>query len=95
MGGTFAIAPGGKPYSGTKTTTAGVPVALSSTSKKIISITIQAKAANTGSVKVGGSASQDYILAKGDVVSLDCRDLSEIYIDVTVNDEGVNYIGII
>jgi len=95
MGGTFAIAPGGKPYSGTKTTTAGVAVPLSTTSKKIISVTIQAKSANTGSVKVGGSASQDYILAKGDVISLDCRDLSEIYIDVTQDNEGVNFIAII
>lgn len=78
--------------SGAKTVaTAGVAEALGAPTT-IRGVTIQANIANTGNVLVGSSSSQDIVLSPGDIISIDVDNLNVVYIDVTVNGEGVNYI---
>lgn len=75
-------------------TTAGTRVQLaSSTSTK--TITIRALSTNTGFIYVGNigvSASNGFQLSKDETVSLDLDNLNKIYIDSSVNSEGVTYI---
>lgn len=87
------------PYSivgnGKKTvTTAGTRVQLaSSTATK--SITVRALAANTGLIYIGTSAvssANGFQLSKDDSVSVDLDNLSKLWIDSSVNGEGVTYI---
>lgn len=79
--------------SGTKTTTAGNAVAIaSSTSCK--SVLVQAKSANTGTVKLGNSSLQYIEMTAGDSISIDIDNLNKVYIDVTVDNEGINYVGV-
>lgn len=81
-------------------TTAGTQVALAaSTSCK--RVTIQAYRANTGIITVGGSGVDGSAsigtgtgasLAAGESISFDINNLSTVFIDSTVNGEGVRYI---
>lgn len=81
-------------------TTAGTAVALaSSTSCK--RVTIQAYRANTGFIIVGGTGvngsssigtGTGASLAAGESISFDINNLATIFIDSTVNGEGVRYI---
>lgn len=83
---------------GVKTvTTAGTDVALaaSTTCKKV---DIQAQTDNTGLIAVGGSGvdateatGTGIILEAGDIYTLEIDNLADIYIDSTVNGEGVRY----
>lgn len=62
-------------------------------------VTINAKSTNTGKIAVGGSdvvaaigATQTgVILSANDVYELDINDLNNVYIDSTVNGEGVTF----
>jgi hypothetical protein len=84
---------------GVKTvTTAGTDVALaaSTTCKRV---TVQAQTDNTGLIAVGASGvdateatGTGIILYAGDSVELDIDNLADIYIDSTVDGEGVRYI---
>lgn len=83
---------------GVKTvTTAGTDEALATTTacKKVI---IQAQTDNTGIIAVGASGVDATVatgtgvaLAAGEAIELEITDLADIYIDSTVNGEGVRY----
>ena len=78
---------------GEKTVTvAGVaePLAVSTTAKYV---TIVAKTTNTGIIKVGNATSQKVQLEATESILLVADNLNKIYIDATVNGEGVDYIG--
>lgn len=86
--------------SGGRTTvaTAGTRVVLGA-SVSMESVAVQALSTNTGTVVVGGSdvvaaagTRKGIALAANDVVSVDTDDLGEIWVDSTVNGEGVNYL---
>ena len=75
--------------------TAGTQIRLSAQSAQ--SITIKAKIANTGIIYVGNagvSSSNGFELSAGDTVSLDINDASDVWINSTVNGEGISYITI-
>ncbi len=80
---------------GTKAvTTAGTRETLVAATTPCLAVTIQAKRANTGYVYVGGAtvASTDGVdLAPGESMTLGVDDLVKIYLDVSVNGEGVKY----
>lgn len=65
-------------------------LAVSTTS---VSVTVQAKVANTNDVFVGNATTQDATLTPGDSVVIDIDDLDKVFIDVTTNGEGVNFVG--
>jgi len=83
---------------GVKTvTTAGTAVVLA-TSRSARWVIIQAQTDNTGVVAVGDSTvlatvatGTGVALAAGESLSLPCEDLGNIYIDATVNGDGVRY----
>lgn len=83
---------------GVKTvTTAGTDVALA-TSTVAKRVTIQSQTDNTGLIAVGASGvdateatGTGFILYPGDGIELDIDNLADIYIDSTVNGEGVRY----
>jgi hypothetical protein len=79
-------------------TTAGTAVPLISSPTPCISVAICAKTTNTGVIAVGGatvvasaSTRRGIPLSPGDSVSFDIADASQIYIDATVNGDGVTY----
>ncbi len=78
----------------TTVTTAGTPVVLAS-STATASMTIRAFSTNTGKIYVGSagvSSSTGFILSADETVSLDLDNLSKIFINSSVNGEGVSYI---
>ena len=85
-------------YNGsTDVTTAGTAVALGS-STTIKSVVVKAKYANTGTIYIGDasvSSSNGIELQAGDAIGIDIDDLSTVYIDASVNGEGVNYLATI
>jgi hypothetical protein len=88
--------PTGTLYNGQVTTNAGTAVALT-TSTAIKSVSVKALAANTGIVYVGTSSvssSNGYELNAGEAIDIDHNDLSEVYIDVSVDGEGACYIAV-
>lgn len=80
-------------------TTAGTRETLVASSTPARSVTITAKGSNTGDVVVGGSTvvaldnatRRGTPLAAGDTMTMDIDDLQKIYIDTTVNGEGVTF----
>lgn len=94
---TISITPPSQIGDGNKTvTTAGTAVALaSSTSCQYVVIT--ALLANTGLISVGGSTTtpsgtvRGDVLAAGDSTTVLVDNLSKVYINSTVNSEGVSY----
>ena len=80
-------------------TTAGTAVPLAAVDTPCKLITINAKAANTGKIAVGGQGviatigvtQTGVILNAGDVYELEVADLNEVYIDATVSGEGVTF----
>lgn len=81
-------------------TTAGTRVALSSTSLVYDEVTITAETDNTGIVVIGGSTvvaslstRQGTPLNAGDSRSYQNVDLAKVYIDSTVNGDGVTWEG--
>jgi len=85
-------------YNGQKNvTTAGTRVALAS-SQAVVSVSIKAKITNTGYIYVGNatvSSSNGFLLMAGESISLDISDLATVYLDSSVNGEGVYYLAII
>jgi hypothetical protein len=83
---------------GVKTvTTAGTDVALATTAAAKW-VTIQAQTDNTGIIAVGASGVDATVatgtgvaLAAGESMTIPCDDLADIFIDATVNGEGVRY----
>lgn len=87
-------------------TTAGTPVALTSTRTLARYVTIQAKSTNTGSICVGSSSVSCSSLngvvlnsgnsiayfAQGEPKAVNSYDLSKIFINSTVNGEGVSIV---
>jgi hypothetical protein len=98
---TFAYAPAAGLFSGTRSVvTSGTAVTLSASSLLAESISIEANPGNAGYIWVGGSTVSSaggvgVRLAAGDVYALHPMsapwDLSTIYIDASVNGEGVSY----
>jgi hypothetical protein len=79
-------------------TTAGTAVAIAATSTPVTSIAITAETDNTGTIVVGSSTvvaalatRRGIPLAAGDSTILENVDLSEVYLDSTVNGDGVTY----
>ena len=76
---------------------AGTAEALSSTSQRVKSLSVIAKSDNTGQVYVGGSdvaSTTNDGLAPGDsliIPAVNWLDLSDVYIDVDVSGEGVDF----
>ena len=61
----------------------------------IKSVTVRAKSVNTGLIYVGSSivaSSNGFQLSSGETVSIDIDNLSKVYIDSAVNEEGVSFI---
>lgn len=82
-------------------TTAGTAVQLSTSTSRIVAVMIQAETDNTGYIVVGDSTvvaalatRKGIALAAGDSVTLDVSQLSTVYIDSTVNTDGVTYIAL-
>lgn len=76
-------------------TTAGTEVVLG-TAAPISAVTIKAKSANTGLIFVGANpvtSSTGYILAAGEAVLVMTDNVANIYIDSSVNGEGVSFVG--
>lgn len=82
-------------------TTSGTPVQIASDTTIISGreVLIKAKVANTGTICVGYSSASalnsdtlHFKLAKGEACTVDVDNLNEIYIDATVNGEGVEVI---
>jgi hypothetical protein len=77
--------------------TAGQAEALFSSSQRVRSLTIIAKSGNTGQVYIGGSdvasTTNDGLASCGalEIPTGNWLDLSDIYIDVDVNGEGVDF----
>lgn len=80
----------------TTVTTAGTRVVLAG-STTVKSVTIKALGTNTGIIYVGDSAvssSNGFPLYARDTVSMDISNLNVIYIDSSVNNEGISYIAV-
>ena len=77
-------------------TTAGTAVALSA-SRRVRSVSIRAKAGNTGQIYVGGSDVDSTVndgLDASESISFDSvgwMDLADIYVDADTNGEGVDF----
>src|SRR5574343_115195 len=77
-------------------TTAGTAEAIGSVTN-IRQVMIQSKRANTGQIYIGPSTvandgSNGIYLDKGDAAIFNCTSLSELYLNSTVNGEGVTYL---
>ena len=83
-------------YNGQKTvTTAGTRVALATTQAITSGVKIKALSANTGSIFVGNSSvssSNGFVLKASEEVFLEIANLATVYLDSSVNGEGVSYI---
>ena len=77
-------------------TTAGTRVALVGSSTSCAAVIIRALSANTGTIYVGDSSvssSNGHTLSAGESVGLAINDLASVYIDSSVNGEGVTFLG--
>lgn len=78
----------------TSVVTAGTPVPLA-TNTATTTITVRAFSANTGFIYVGTtgvSSSTGFILSADETVSFDLDNLDKVFINSSVNGEGVSYI---
>lgn len=92
-GGTAAVTPQSENVGQKAVATAGTRVSLGSGMVK--SVTIKALLANTGKIYVGGatvSSITGFELGAGDSVSMDISSLDVIFLDCSVNGEGVSFI---
>lgn len=93
---TVEVAPTTVLNGNTNVTTAGTRVVLAS-STTCKSVTIKAKAANTGIIYVGSStvsSANGFALVAGETVTLDIANLTTVNLDASVSGEGVTYVGI-
>ena len=78
-------------------TAAGTAEALVGSSQRVRSVTVVAKASNTGQVYIGGSdvaSSTNDGLEPGDVMTVPTEewlDLADIYVDADNNGEGIDF----
>jgi len=75
-------------------TTAGTRVALASSTAITHSVRIKALHGNSGWIYVGNSSvssSNGYVLDAGETIEIQVANLSTIYLDASVNGEGVSY----
>jgi len=80
--------------SGSKTVaSSAVPEAVG-TSQRIRAVMLQAKSTNTGDVRVGNSASQDWRLDANDSVTIAVEDLADVFVDVDIDGEGINFLAV-
>ena len=83
-------------YHGQKTvTTAGTEVALAASQAILSGVRIKALATNTGDIFVGANpvtSSTGFVLDAGEEVFVEVANLATVYIDSSVNGEGVSYI---
>ena len=83
-------------YHGQKAvTTAGTEVALAASQAILSGVRIKALAANTGDIYVGANpvtSSTGFVLDAGEEVFVEVANLATVYIDSSVNLEGVSYI---
>lgn len=82
-------------------TSAGTAVALTTTSTPALSVDITALATNTGVISVGGSGviaaagtRKGVPLSAGQTKTFENVDLKDVFIDSTVNAEGVSWGGV-
>lgn len=95
--------PGSSLSSGRKTVaSAGTAEALSSTATAIREVIITAETDNTGYIVVGGSGVVAALntrkgtpLAAGASVTLEVKDLGQVYLDTTVSGDGVTYTAVL
>lgn len=84
-------------YHGQKTvTTAGTEVALASSQALVSGVTVKALHANTGWIYVGTNpvtSSTGFVLDAGEQIFIEISNLATVYIDSSVNGEGVSYSG--
>jgi hypothetical protein len=83
-------------YGHTTVTTAGTRVPLGSSTTLYNGVTIKALHANTGWIYVGSvtvASGTGFVLDSGEEIFLKIANLATIYIDSSVNIEGVSYIG--
>ncbi|NUQ70404.1 MAG: hypothetical protein HUU17_06220 [Chthonomonadales bacterium] len=83
-------------------TTAGTRVQLSTTQTSVLEVTVTAETDNTGLIVVGGSTVVGTIatrkgtpLSAGDSYTLAVNDLTDVYLDSTVNGDGVTYSAVV
>ena len=79
----------------TYVTTAGTQVALASSQAITHSDTIMSQSSNSGKIYIGDSSVSSitgYILDAGDTIELKIANLATVYVDSSVNGEGVHYI---
>jgi hypothetical protein len=77
-------------------TTAGTEVALGASTALLSGVRVKALHANTGWIYVGANpvtSSTGFVLDAGEEVFVEADDLASVYIDSSVNGEGVSYIG--
>lgn len=83
-------------YNGVSTVAAAATAEILAASQAIQSgVRIKALIANTGDVYVGDasvSAANGYVLDSGDEIFIEIANLATVYLDVSVNGEGVSYI---
>lgn len=80
----------------TTVTTAGTEVALAASQALQSGVRIKALAANTGIIYVGGNPVTNltgYELAPGEEVFVEVDNLATVFIDASVNSQGVSWIG--
>lgn len=80
----------------TAVTTAGTEVALGSSTTLYSGVRIKALHGNTGWIYVGANpvtSTTGFVLDAGEEVFLEVANLATVYIDSSVNGEGVSYIG--
>lgn len=82
-------------------TSAGTAEALSTTATRVVEVAIQAETDNTGVIVVGDAnvvaalaTRKGIALAAGDAITLNVSQLTAIYLDTTVNTDGVTYLAL-
>lgn len=92
----FVILPQ-KMVHGLKTvTTAGTQVALATANQLFAGVHIKAEDTNTGYIYVGDSdvaSTNGFQLAAGEAVFIEVNQIATIWIDSSVNGDGVTYVG--
>ena len=90
---TSSTAPTSISHNKTSVTTAGTRVQMPTFACQ--SVTVKALVANTGLIYIGGStvsSTNGFQLSAGDSVSMDISNVNVLYIDSSVNGEGVSWI---
>ena len=75
--------------------TAGSPIQMHAISSLLVTVTVKAKHNNTGKILIGNtqvSATTGYELWANEEVTLNLLDINLIWLDCSVNGEGVSYI---